>query len=162
MAVKFAKEVEKTKEAPAKAKAPEKTVQVFEQEEVKVVDEMGKAQEELAALMANPKIKELNDIISKNSARLKEIADEKFKDDEEGMITGQVYAATVGKKGNNSSVPEENYPKIMKIIGKDTWVKITKPGITDLRKYLNQPQQEELIKMERTGSRTVKVNKLGK
>ena len=74
--------------------------------------------------------------------------------EERHVIPGREHTVTLDAV--RTKVKEVDKDRLLAIIGPQTWFALTQPGITDIRRYLNPDQLEEVLTEVREGNRIVR------
>lgn len=153
MAVKFkAKQQEETKQSA-------KTTTDFGIEEK--VDEIGALNDELAKLKKSKtalRMNELSKSISKKQGECAEAVREMGLDvDAKLEVEGEHYRGVFGPEGKSRSFLPGANKLMIDSMGEDQFLELASIKLGDIDKYLTPPEIAKVLKTERTGSRSLKV-----
>ena len=149
-----------------KHKQEEKTVpQTFDVVDVTTLgyedlaDRYGMLEDKVNAVMHNPVFAQFEEVKKELKARLTE-----YEPTTELEIKGHHWLLDIGASSKNPrKLTEDAVPKLIAMLGIDTFGKIAKVNISDCDKYLTPDQTAEVINEDTgyTGNRKVKASYLG-
>lgn len=142
------KESDITKKITPKVKSAESG---FDEE--KVAKRYKKLQADLAAVVQDPKIKKMQDELAELKTALVDNANKTLKADEGMVIVTPLGDVKIGKRSTSRSITDMK--KAVKLLGKETFMKIAKIGLTDLDKYLNPEELEQCVVVKITDTRRI-------
>lgn len=145
-----------------KQKQAAKTAVASQHALLPVIDELGEIQAEIAKLKKSAAVLKLAKLAEREQ-ELKGVICDEFDDfdlaDVETKIEASQYVCKIGVMGNKRLAKEGAAPKMMELLGPDTYYKLAKVNLSDLDKYLTPDQVAQVLDKERTSTRTIKVTK---
>lgn len=152
MAVKILKKTaEKTKKATVQVSQTWGTMQ-------QLVDQMGELKAKIAPLQEA--LTPLAKAYTETEAEMLALADSQLIPDQKTTVIGETYRAELGMKSNKTTLTSvEVAQKALENIEEGLFLLLASVGITDLKKYLDPTSLEMCTDTERSGKRSVKVEK---
>lgn len=130
----------------------EKSATVTAAEMVELVDEYVSTIQKIKEF--KDKLEPLTQLKEFQESALLEQVDSVAAADEEALLVGNVHNLKVSKKSMVSKVKDK--PKLLELLGDDTYLELAEVKIGDIRKYLTPDQIEQVLKETRDGRRSFK------